>query len=135
MAKRTSSLLAAAALCAAGAAAFAADTPAPLGQTLTGETCHAEGSTIVCGKEAAGTLRVSTLPTALPTDSAGHRTALLAGVKALPEGLATARDVTCDPAQWIGGGGQDAALYLCALRASNWPRVILVAGSGKIGRA
>lgn len=129
-AKRISSLLAAAALCAVGATAFAANTGGPLGQTLTGETCRSDGATIVCGTEDAGTLRVSTLPSVLPSDPAARRAALLAGVKALPEGLATARDVSCDPGEWIGGGSQEAVLFLCTLRASNWPRVILVGGSG-----
>jgi CHAT domain-containing protein len=113
-----------------GATAFAANPGAPLGQTRAGEACTLDGGKIVCGGDAsAGTLRVSTLPAALPADTAARRAAILAGVKALPEGLATARDVTCDSGQWLGNGATT-VLFLCTLRASNWPRVILVSGSG-----
>ena len=130
-AKRTvSSLRVAAALCAVGATALAANTGgASLGQTLTGETCRANEGKIYCGTEESGTLRVSTLPSTLPSDPTAHRAAVIAGARALPEGLATARDVTCDPGQWI-GNGSETVLFLCTLRASNWPRVILVSASG-----
>ncbi|MBL6938463.1 MAG: CHAT domain-containing protein [Alphaproteobacteria bacterium] len=130
-AKRISSLLAAVALCAAGASAFAADPGgASLGQTLTGETCTLGGGKIACGADpAAGTLRVSTLSAVLPADATARRAAILAAAKALPEGLATARDVSCDPGQWVGNSANK-ILFLCTLRASNWPRVILVSADG-----
>jgi hypothetical protein len=48
-------LLAAAALAMAGATAIAASN-APLGQSLTGESCRLDGSAIVCGSEPAGSL-------------------------------------------------------------------------------
>jgi CHAT domain-containing protein len=129
--KRTSSLVAAAALLAAGAAAFAAGTgDSSLGQSLTGESCRLDGGTILCGSEPSGTLRVSILPTTVPSDPAARRAAILAGARALPEGLATVRDVDCGTGQWIGGGGSEAVLFLCSLRSSNWPRVILVGANG-----
>jgi len=128
--KRISSLLATAALCAAGATAFAANSGGTLGQALTGETCTLNGGKIACGADpSAGTLRVSTLTATLPNDGAARRAAIMAGVKALPEGLATSRDVACDPGQWL-GNGTNTVLFLCNLRASNWPRVILVTASG-----
>lgn len=131
--KHLSSLLGAAALVVmAGATAFAASTGASsLGRTLSGETCELAGPDILCGDGgASGSVRVSQLPTAVPSDSAGRRAAILAGARALPGGLSTLQDVTCDPAQWIGAAGNDAVLYLCTLRSSNWPRVIVVGANG-----
>ena len=130
-AQRLSFLLGAAAILAvAGPASVAAPTGASLGQSLAGETCRLDGADIVCGNEPSGSLRISQLTAALPSDPAAHRAALVAGAKALPGGLATVQDITCDPAQWIGAAGDEAALYLCTLRSSNWPRVILVSGQG-----
>ena len=131
--KRLSSLLGAAALAVlAGAAALAAGTgSASLGQTLSGENCRLDDTDIDCGDaEGSGSLRISQLAAAVPADSAGRRAAILAGAKALPGGVSTAQDIVCDPAQWIGAAGNEAALYLCSLRSSNWPRVIVVSGSG-----
>jgi tetratricopeptide (TPR) repeat protein len=128
-AKHLSSLLAAAALVTAGAAALAAGS-VPLGQSLTGEACRLEGGAILCGDEAAGTLRVSQLPAAMPSDQVTRRAAIAAAARALPDGLATEQDIACDAGQWIGTPGADAALYMCTLRSSNWPRVVLVAASG-----
>jgi len=130
--KHLSLTLSALALC-AGAAAFAAGTgAASLGSSLSGERCSLSGGDILCGDAdaASGSLRVSQLSVALPAESAARRAAILAGAKALPGGLATVQDITCDPAQWIGAGGNEAALYLCTLRSNNWPRVILVSASG-----
>ena len=131
--KPITALLGAAALVVlAGVAALAAGTgTTSLGQTLSGESCRLDGGAIDCGNvaEASGSLRISQLPAAVPSDSAGHRAAILAGARALPGGVSTAQDITCDPAQWIGGAGNEAALYLCSLRSSNWPRVILVSAS------
>ncbi len=129
-AKRISPLLGAAAILAAGAAAFAADSGTGLGQSLTGEACRLDGGVIVCGTENAGSLRVSQLTASLPADPAARRAALVAGARALPEGLATEQDIACDPGQWIGGGGSESVLFLCTLRSSNWPRAILVSGNG-----
>ncbi len=101
-----------------------------LGQSLSGEACSLDGASIVCAGETAGTLRVSQLPSTLPADPAARRAAILAGTNALPGGLSTAQDVSCDPAQWIGAGSNEAALFLCTLRSNNWPRVVLVGASG-----
>ena len=128
-AKTLSSLLLTGALMAAGAAAFAAGN-APLGQSLTGESCQLAGTAIVCGGEAAGSLRSSLLAAAVPADQAARRTAIVAAARALPGGLASEPDTACDPPQWIGTPGAEAALYLCTLRSSNWPRVVLVGAGG-----
>ncbi len=130
--KHLSATLGAAALVVlAGAASFAAGGGATLGQTLSGETCRLADTAIVCGgEEPAGSVRAAPLAADIPSDSAGRRAAILAGVRALPGGVSTAQDVTCDPAQWIGAAGAEAALYLCTLRGNNWPRVVIVSGAG-----
>ena len=119
--KRLSLLLATAGAVAAGAA-FA--------QNAGSGGCSVNGSDIVCNGQSAGTLRLSQLGTSMPSDSAGRRAAILAGAKALPGGLATALDVSCDSPQWIGGAGQEDALYLCTLSGNNWPHIILVGAQG-----
>ena len=119
-------------LCAGAASLAAGNGAVPLGQSLSGESCRLSGADILCGdaQEPSGTVRISQLAAAVPSDPAGRRAAILAGAKALPGGLATVQDITCDPAQWIGAAGNEAALYLCTLRSNNWPRVILVSAGG-----
>jgi len=130
-AKHLSTLLAVTALLLAGAASSAAPgTSSSLGQSLSGEACRLDGGSILCGEAASGTLRVSQLPSVVPADSSARRGAILAGVRALPGGLATTQDVTCGPPQWIGAAGNEDALYLCTLRSNNWPRVILAGADG-----
>ena len=109
-----SALLAAAALLALGASASAAG-DASLGTSLAGESCALTGGTIVCGGQPAGSLRISQLSTALPSDGAARREAMLAAVRALPGGLATDADVTCEAPQWLGAPGNEAALYRLSL--------------------
>lgn len=114
----------------AGAASFAAGNTTSLGNSLAGESCSLSGGDILCGGEPSGSLRISQLSSAVPSDPAGRRAAIVAGARALPGGLATVPDFTCDPAQWIGDAGNEAALYLCTLRSNNWPRIILVSAAG-----
>ena len=125
-----SSLLAATALLALGATAFAAGDGAALGTGLAGDSCRLSGGTIVCGEQPSGTLRVSQLPADVPAASQARRDAILAGARALPGGLSADEDVSCDPPQWVGAAGNEAALYLCTLRADSWPRAILVGANG-----
>ena len=128
--KHLSVALAAAAVLGVASTSFAAGPGAPLGNTLGGESCRLSDADIVCGADTSGNLRISQLPAAVPGDSAGRRAAIVAGAHALPGGLSTVQDITCDAPQWLGAGGNDAALYLCTLRSNNWPRVILVSASG-----
>jgi CHAT domain-containing protein len=126
--KRLPLLLAGAAALVAGAAL--AQGPNWVVDATSQARCSVEGSSIVCNGQPSGTLRVSQLAQPVPPDSAGRRAAILAGAKALPGGLATALDVTCDAPKWIGAAGQEDALYLCSLSANNWPHIILVGADG-----
>ncbi len=111
-------------------ASHSADATVPLGQNLAGESCRlVDGADILCGAAAspAGTLRVSRLDQALPSDPAARRAAILATARALPGGMTTVEDVNCDAGQWL--GGSDHALFLCALRSNGWPHAVLVTAS------
>ena len=125
-AKTSLSLLAGVALMAMGAVAFGATDTASLGQSLGGESCRLSNGIILCGDNESGTLRISQLTQDLPGDTAARHDAILSAAHALPGGLATTQDVSCDPAQWVG----DDALFLCTLRSNGWPRIILVGGNG-----
>jgi CHAT domain-containing protein len=113
-------LLAGAALAAMTAVAI----PSAFGEPAAGR-CTVTGDQLFCGGVATGTLRIAQLGSALPSGDAGHAT-LLAAVKALPGGIGGSADVSCDAPQWIGAD----ALYLCTLRADNWPRIVLAGANG-----
>ena len=132
--KTLTSLLGAAALAAvASAAALAAGTGTPLGQTLSGESCELSGaSDILCGggADTAGSLRVSQMDASLPAGIAERRAAIVTAARALPGGLSTAEDVTCDSGRWLTPQAPSPVLFFCTLRSNGWPRLVLVSVTG-----
>ena len=113
-------------------AASAADSGAMLGRTLSGDACQLSGrSDIQCGAGITGSLRVSQLTAPLALDPPQRRIAILQAIKELPGGLSGDQDMACDAGQWLSAQGGGSVLFFCTLRSNNWPRLILVSGSGK----
>ena len=125
-----------AALALAGASAgFAADSGAPIGKDLAGESCSlgaASGAAmpILCdGREGAGALYSAPAPARPADDPAARRGAMIAAAKSMPGGLGRGAELRCDEGAPV-AADSDSLLFACALAGSGWPQIVLLAPAG-----
>ena len=108
-----------------------------LGQSLGGESCHADGAltearpvNIFCGSNAqsVGSLQVYSLGAGLPADVAARRAAVLARAKTIAGALSVSEQLSCDAGQFLSDSGDGAVLFLCTMQSNSWPKIVMVSG-------
>src|SRR3954470_13898616 len=121
-----------------GGNAFAQSSAPDLGKSLGNETCRADNdpaqarpSDIFCGDnpKSVGRVQTLTLERTLPDVLVQRREEIEARAKLLMEGLAVSEQLSCEAGQFLAQG--DVLLYLCTMQSTSWPRILLMAGSGR----